>query len=268
MTADRPCPECGTPPEELCVHMERLLAALRREAAEADNAGEGEFLDPAGRLPGHPEYCAEGCIHLPASPTTSEATPGATPDAGREAIGRCGDEWPTNGENYGLPFKWCALPAGHAGWHRSDRGTEWLRRAMTTPDAGRADDADVDCTCGEFAGTSVRYADCPVHCPRPAGRAGDALREAMKETLRLYGIRGERLGSLRPGSVADALLALPEVQALMAVEKERDELRATVEALAVELEAREIEARTAGRVDLATGYLISAEHLRALDGSS
>jgi hypothetical protein len=229
MTTDRPCPECGTPAEELCVHMERLLAALRREAAEADNAGEGEFLDPAGRLPGHPEYCAEGCIHLPASPTT--------PDAGREAIGRCGDEWPTNGENYGLPFEWCALPAGHAGWHRSDRGTEWLRRAMTIPDAGRAGDTLREAMVELLWGSSVRLID-ETHDMVDALLALPEMQE-----LRTLADFGRQVRAMHADATPDrparrdnitALLARfaethPEVQALLAAEKERDELRATVE---------------------------------------
>lgn len=54
----------------------------------------------------------------------------------------------------------------------------------------------------------------PVVTREPIG--GQELREAIKDTLFLYGIRGERLGSLRPGSLADAVLALPEIAALLA----------------------------------------------------
>lgn len=52
------------------------------------------------------------------------------------------------------------------------------------------------------------------------------LREAIKETLHLYGIRGEGLGSLRPGAVADALLSGPLADVLA----ERDRLRADLDA--------------------------------------
>jgi hypothetical protein len=47
---------------------------------------------------------------------------------------------------------------------------------------------------------------------------GEELREAIVDVLRLYGIRGEKLGSLRPGSVADALLAGPLAPLLAAQE--------------------------------------------------
>jgi hypothetical protein len=70
---------------------------------------------------------------------------------------------------------------------------------------------------------------------------GEELREALIDTLRLYGIRGERLGSLRPQSVADAVLALPAVRdALAAQEKvKRVEALADWYAAQVEWQARD-----------------------------
>lgn len=56
----------------------------------------------------------------------------------------------------------------------------------------------------------------------------EELREAIKDTLFLYGIRGEELGSLRPGSVADALL--PVVRRY-ADQRAAEELRAATEEL-------------------------------------
>lgn len=46
----------------------------------------------------------------------------------REAglVGRCGNQAPTVlpiGQS--LPLIICALPSGHAGWHRSESGTQW-----------------------------------------------------------------------------------------------------------------------------------------------
>ncbi len=52
----------------------------------------------------------------------------------------------------------------------------------------------------------------------------DEMRDALIDVLRLYGVRGERLGSLCPGAVADALL--PLVRRFAA-----EELRAAADAL-------------------------------------
>lgn len=55
--------------------------------------------------------------------------------------------------------------------------------------------SEQECTCGEFAGTSVRYADCPVHCPASAPLETDLatwLLEQIATTKRVteYGCPG------------------------------------------------------------------------------
>jgi hypothetical protein len=40
----------------------------------------------------------------------------------RGTAGRCGEQTP---EIVGGVAEYCALPAGHAGWHRGDQGAEW-----------------------------------------------------------------------------------------------------------------------------------------------
>lgn len=41
----------------------------------------------------------------------------------REVVGRCGQASLTIFSDTGRPV--CALPSGHAGWHRADDGCEW-----------------------------------------------------------------------------------------------------------------------------------------------
>lgn len=44
---------------------------------------------------------------------------------GQQNVGRCGNRFTTTISSLPVPRGVCALPAGHAGWHRSDEGTEW-----------------------------------------------------------------------------------------------------------------------------------------------
>ncbi|MEU3452269.1 hypothetical protein ABZ671_01300 [Micromonospora sp. NPDC006766] len=51
-------------------------------------------------------------------------------DSPKPTVGRCGDHAPTIPTTGApIPPAVCALPHGHAGWHRSDNDAEWSRAA-------------------------------------------------------------------------------------------------------------------------------------------
>lgn len=48
-----------------------------------------------------------------------------------QRVGRCGDT--LTPLLPGSPRSVCALPAGHAGWHRADDGGEWSKGSVVAP---------------------------------------------------------------------------------------------------------------------------------------